>query len=128
MAYDGEIDFDPHWRPRHTALRVPGPDPAFTLTLTREADASRWQTRVHIGASGHLYLIKGATGVPFTISGPVDKPKASMPPGIFAGAAIGTAVLPGIGTTIGAGIGGALGRLFKSDTQAPVASAPKQAK
>ncbi len=27
-----------------------------------------------------------------------------------------------------AGIGGALGRLFKSDTQAPVASAPKQAK
>lgn len=275
VAYDGEIDFDPHWRPRHTALRVPGPDPAFTLTLTREAAADRWQTNVHIAdgtahghlalntdangamrlsgqlapqnidvagamsafnrrspvggkgsgqavlaangkslgellrslhtrttfsvnpatvlrfdlhkaistrgkahdgqtalqaltgqmdtqnteqgmrvtytglkaragkytatgtatiyrrhidASGHFYLIEGAIGVPFTVSGPIDKPKASMPPGIFAGAAIGTAVLPGIGTAIGAGIGGALGRLFKSDTHAPEASAPKPAK
>ncbi len=271
VAYEGEIDFDPHWRPRHMALRVPGPDPAFTLTLTRDADADRWQTRVHtgggtahghlalntdangamqlrgqlapqnievagamstfnrrspvggkgsgqtvltangkslgellrslhtrttfsvnsatvlrfdlhkaisthgkahngqtalqaltgqmdtqntdkgmrvtytglqaragkytatgtatiyrrhIGASGNLYLIEGATGVPFTVSGPIDKPKALMPPGIFAGAAIGTAVLPGIGTSIGAGIGGALGRLFKGSAQPPDVSAP----
>jgi hypothetical protein len=270
VVYDGEIDFDPHWRPRHAELRRPDIKPAFTLTLTREADADRWQTRIHVGggtahgnvaltadangtmhlsghltpqdievasamnsfnrrspvggkgsgptvlsangksvgelvdslhtrttfsvnpatvlrfdldkaisthgkerdgqtalqeltgqldtqntdkgmratytglnaragkytatgkamiyhrqieASGNLYLVEGATGVPFTVSGPIDKPIASMPPGIFAGATVGTAVLPGIGTTIGARIGGTLGRLFKGDAQPP-AGAP----
>jgi len=275
VAYDGEIDFDLLWRPRHAELRRPGIKPAFTLTLTREADADRWQTRIHVGggtahgnvllktaangamhlsgllaphdievasalssfnrrspvggkgsgqtvlsadgkslrelagslhtrttfsvnpatvlrfdldkaistrgkeldgqtvlqeltgqldtqntdqgmratytgikaragkytatgeatiyqrqieASGKLYLVDGTSGVPFTMSGPVDKPRASMPPGVFAGAAIGTAVLPGIGTDIGAGIGGALGRLFKGDAQQPVAPAPVEPK
>jgi hypothetical protein len=47
-----------------------------------------------------------------------------VPPGFFAGAAIGTAVLPGIGTAIGARIGGALGRIFKGGAQQPVAPAP----
>ena len=271
VAYNGEIEFDAHWRPRHAELRLPGINPAFRLTLAREADADRWQTRIHVGggtahgkvvlttaangtmhlsghlaphdievasalssfnrrspvggrgsgetvlsaegksvgelarslhtrttfslnpatvlrfdldkaistrgkeidgqtalqeltgqldtqntdkgmratytgvkvragkytatgeatvyhrqiaAGGNLYLVEGATGVPFTVSGPVDKPKASVPPGIFAGAAIGTAVLPGIGTTIGARIGGAVGRLFKGDAEKPVAPAP----
>ena len=268
VVYDGEIDFDPHWRPRHAELRRPGNKPAFTLTLKREADADRWQARIHVGggtlhgevalttaangamhlsgqlaphdievasavstfnrrspvggklegqtvlsadgksvgelvdslhtrtvfsidpatvlrfdldkaistrgkeldgqtalqgltgqldtqntgegmratytdlkaragkytatgkatiyhrkieASGTLYLVEGRTGVPFTVSGPVDKPTASMPPGVFAGAAIGTAVLPGIGTDVGASIGGALGRIFKGGAPAPVA-------
>jgi hypothetical protein len=48
-----------------------------------------------IEASGHLYLVEGATGVPFTVRGLVGKPKASMPPGVIADATIGTAVLPG---------------------------------
>ncbi len=268
VVYNGEIDFDPNWRPRHAELRRPGIKSDFTLTLTREANAERWQTRIHIGggtahgnvalktaengvmqlsgqlaphdievnsamnafnrrspvggmgsgqtvlsangksagelarslhtrttfsvhpasvlrfdlekairtlgkerdgqttlqvltgqldtqntnegmratysglkaragqytatgkatvyhrqieASGDLYLAEGAVGVPFTVSGPVNKPKASVPPGFFAGAAIGTAVLPGIGTSIGARIGGALDRLFKSDAQSPAA-------
>ncbi len=271
VAYDGEIDFDPHWRPRHAELRRPGIKPAFTLTLTREAHADQWQTRIHVGggtahgnvvlktaangamhlsgqlaphtievasaltafkvpssvggklsgetvlsangksvgelarslhtrttfsvesatvlrfdldkaistrgkqhdgqtalqaltgqmdtqntdegmrvtytgiktragkyiatgkatvyqrqieASGNLDLVEGALGVPFTLSGPVDKPKATVPPGFFAGAVIGTAVLPGIGTAIGARIGGALGRVFKGGGQQPVAPAP----
>ena len=268
VAFDGEIDFDPHWRPRHAELRRPGINPAFTLTLAREADADRWQTRIQVGggtahgnvgfktaangamhlsgqlaphdievasalssfnrrspvagkssgqtvlsadgksvgelarslhtrtrfsvspatllrfdlnkaistggnehdgqtafqdltgqldtqntdagmrvtfsdikaragkytatgeatvyhgqinASGNLDLVEGAIGVPFTLSGPVDNPKASVPPGFFAGAAIGTAVLPGIGTAIGARIGGALGQLFKGGSKQPVA-------
>jgi hypothetical protein len=271
VAYDGEIDFDVNWRPRHAELRRPGISPLFTLTLTREGDADRWQTRIHVGggtahgnvalkatangamhlsgqlaphdievasalssfnrrspvggkgsgptvlsadgksvvelarslhtrtefsvnpatilrfdldkaistrgkehdgqtalqeltgqmdtqntnegmrvtytgikaragkytatgeatiyhrqieASGTLDLIEGAIGVPFTVSGPVDKPKASVPPGFFAGAAIGTAVLPGIGTVIGARIGGALGRIIKGGAQQPVAPTP----
>lgn len=271
VVFEGEIDFDSHWRPRHAELRRPGVKPAFTLTLTREADADRWQTRIHVGggtahgytelktaangvmhlsgqltpqdievesavstfnrrspvagkasgqtllsangdtagdlvrslhtrtafsvnpaavlrfdldkalrtlgkerdgqthlqiltgqldtqntdqgmratytalkaragqysangeatvyrrqiaASGVLYLAEGAVGMPFTVSGPVSQPKASTPPGAFAGAAIGTAVLPGIGTVIGARIGGTLGKLFKGDTQAPAAPTP----
>ncbi len=271
VVYDGEIDFDPHWRPRHAELRRPGIQPAFTLTLAREGDTDRWQTRVNVGggtmhgnvvlktdansvmhlsgqlaphdievasavsafnrrspvagkgsgrtvltangksagelarslhtrtvfsvdpatvlrfdldkairtlgkerdgqtvlqeltgqldtqntdegmratytglkaragqytatghttihrrqidASGTLYLVEGSVGVPFTVSGPVDKPQASVPPGFFAGAAIGTAVLPGIGTVIGARVGGALGRLFKGDAQQPRAPTP----
>ena len=271
VAYDGEIDFDAHWRPRHAELRRPGASPPFTLTSAREGAADRWQMRIHVGggtahgnvalkpatggalhlsgqlaprdievasalhtfnrrspvggkgsgqtvlsadgksvgelarslhtrtvlsidpaailrfdldkaistrgkerdgqtalqvltgqmdtqntaqgmrvtytalkaragkysatgeatiyhsqieASGTLYLAEGATGVAFTVSGPVKKPKATMPPGLFAGAVIGTAVLPGIGTTIGARIGGTLGRIFKGDAQQPVAPAP----
>ncbi len=270
VAYDGEIDFDAHWRPRHAELRRPGASPPFTLTSTREGDADRWQLRIHVGggtahgnvalkpatggvmhlsgqlaprdievasamrtfnrrspvsgrnsgqtvlsadgksvdelvgslhtrtifsvhsatilrfdleksistrgkerngqtalqvltgqmdtqntgqgmrvtytglnasagkytatgkatiyhsqieASGTLYLAEGAPGVPFTVSGPVNQPKASMPPGLFAGAVIGTAVLPGIGTAIGARIGGAVGRIFKGGARQPVAPA-----
>ena len=272
VAYDGEIDFDAHWRPRHAELRRPGASPPFSLTSTREGDSDRWQMRIHVGggtahgnvalklatdgamhlsgqlvpheievasalstfnrrspvggkssgrtvlsadgksakelarslhtrtvfsvdpatilrfdldkaistlgkehdgqtalqaltgqmdtqntgqgmrvtytglkaragnytatgeatiyrsrieASGTLDLVEGAVGVPFTVSGPVNKPTASMPPGVFAGAAIGTAVLPGIGTVIGARIGGALGRIFKGGAQPPGAPAPE---
>ena len=271
VIYDGEIDFDPHWRPRHAELRRPGIKPAFTLTLKREGDADRWQTRIHVGggtghgnvalktaengvmhlsgqleprdievasmmssfnrrsvvggkgsgqtvlsadgkslgelarslhtrttfsvhpatvlrfdldktistrgkerdgqtelqeltgqidtqntdegmratytglkaragkytatsnimiyhrqieASGTFYLVEGATGVPFTVNGPLDKPKLSMERGVMAGAAVGTAVLPGMGTDIGASIGGFFGRLFSGGEPQPAASAP----
>lgn len=268
VIFDGEIDFDPHWRPRHAELRRPGVNPPFTLTATRESEADRWQTQIFVGggtahghvalktaasgamhlsgqlgprgievasalntfnrrsplsgtgngqttlwadgtsvgqltrslhtqtlltvhaatllrfdldkaihtrgqehdgqtplqelsgqldtqngpegmrvtgtgvraragqftatgkgtlyhgqiqASGNLDLVEGAVGVPISLSGPVQKPKVSAPPGFFAGAAIGTAVLPGIGTVIGARIGGALGKVFKGDAPEPVA-------
>ncbi len=264
-SFDGEIDFDLHWRPRRAELRRPGITPRFTLTLAREADADRWQTQIFVGggtahgyialktaedgtamhltgelaprdvevesaisafnrrspisgkgtgqtvvsangaslgeltrslhthttftvnqatvlrfdldkaistrgkehdghtplqeltgqldtqngpegmrvtgtniraragkftatgqgtlyhgqieASGNFDLVEGALGVPFNLSGSVHKPKITVPPGFFAGAAIGTVVLPGIGTVIGARIGGALGKLFKGDAQ-----------
>lgn len=263
VAFDGEIDFDPAWRPRHAELRRPGNTPPFTLTLTREADADRWQTRMVVGggtahgqfalktaadgttmqlsgqlaprnvevasamgsfnrrpplsgkgsgqtvlsasgkslgqltqslhtqtrftvnpatvlrfdldkairtrgkehdgqtalqdltgqldtqngakgmrvtvtdiraragkftatgtamvyhgqieASGNLDLVEGALGVPITLSGPVQKPKVSVPPGFYAGAAIGTVLLPGIGTAIGARIGGVIGEVLSGD-------------
>ena len=266
-SYDGEVDFDPHWRPRHAALRRPGVTPPFVLTLARDGDEDRWQTHITVGggtANGHLALktaedgvmqlsgqlaplgievasaigafnrrspisgsgsgqtvvsasgkspgelarslhtqtrftvssavllrfdldkaintlgkehdgqtplqemtgqldtqngaegmrltgteifaragkftatgkgtvyhgqieasanvdiIEGAIGVPITLSGSVHKPKVSVPPGFLAGAAIGTVVLPVIGTAIGARIGGAIGKLFKGDPQSPV--------
>jgi len=271
VVYEGEIDFDAHWRPRHAELRRPGISPPFTLTLTREGDADRWQARTRVGggtadgtvslksaasgamhlsgqlaphdievasalssfnrqpsvggkgsgqtvlsadgnsvgelarslhtrtvfsvnpatilrfnldkaistqrkeydgrtvlqeltgqmdtqntdqglrvtytglraragmyivtgeatiykrqveASGTLDLVAGVIGMPFTVRGSVDKPNVSVPPGFFAGVAIGTAVLPGIGTVIGSRIGGALGEIFKGGAQQPVTPAP----
>lgn len=262
-AFDGEVDFDPNWRPRHAELRRPGHTPSFTLTLTREADVDRWQTQIVVGggtahghvalktaedgttmrlsgqlaprgievasalatfnrrspiggkangetelsasgkslgqltrslhtqtrftvdpatvlrfdldkaistrgkehdgqtalqeltglletqngaegmrttftdiraragkftatgkgtiyqgqiaASGNLDLVEGALGIPITLSGPAKKPKVTVPPGFYAGAAIGTVLLPGIGTAIGARIGGAIGEVFSGD-------------
>ncbi len=269
VAFDGEIAFDPQWRPRHATLRRPGHTPPFTLTLVREADADRWQTQIVVGggtahgnvllktaadgtmhlsgqlaprdvevasalntfnrrspvsgkatgqtvlsasgktaglltrslhtqtrftvnpatvlrfdldkairtrgkehdgqtalqeltgrldtqngaegmrvtvsdiraragqftatgkatvyhgqieASGNLDWVEGAVGVPITLSGPVQKPKVSVPPGFYAGAAIGTVMLPGIGTAIGARIGSAIGQVFKGDAQKPDAT------
>lgn len=261
--FDGEIDFDPHWRPRHAELRRPGHTPPFVLKVTREGHADRWQTHTVVGggtahgqvalktaedgatlrlsgqldprdvevasamstfnrrspvagkanaqtelwaegkslgqltrslhtrtrftvnpatvlrfdldkairtrgkehdgqtplqeltgqldtqngaegmrvtvtdiraragqftatgkamvyhgqieASGNLDWIEGAVGVPVTLSGPVQKPKVTVPPGFYAGAAIGTVLLPGIGTAIGARIGGAIGEVFSGD-------------
>ena len=263
--FDGEIDFDPHWRPSHAELRRSGITPPFTATAVREANADRWQMQIFVGggtahghlalktaedstamhlsgelaprdievesalrtfnrrspisgkgtgrtvltatgvsfgeltrslhthtpftvnhavvlrfdldkaistrgkehdgqtplqeltgqldtqngpegmrvtgtdiraragkftatgqgslyhgqieASGNFDVVEGALGIPFSLSGSVHKPKVTVPPGFFAGAAIGTAVLPVIGTVIGARIGGALGKLFKGDVQ-----------
>lgn len=80
---------------------------------TASGEAVVWQKRVD--ANGTLDIVDGLVGVPFTINGPVQKPDVKVPPGFFAGAAIGTAVLPGVGTVIGARIGGALGRVFGND-------------
>lgn len=80
--------------------------------------------RRQLSAEGKLDIAGGLIGVPFTATGPVRKPDLEVPKGFFAGAAIGTAVLPGIGTVIGANIGGAMSRLFGGKPGVP-ASAPK---
>ncbi len=64
VAYDGEIDFDADWRPRHAELRRPDISPPFTLELAREGDADRWQARIHVGG-GTLHgdvALETATG------------------------------------------------------------------
>jgi hypothetical protein len=68
-----------------------------------------------IDAKGRLSRVDGTITVPFTATGPINKPKISAPPGVVAGAVIGTAILPGTGTRIGARIGGAFGRLFNHE-------------
>ena len=87
-------------------------------TATGEATVYHRQ----VEASGTLYLAEGAMGVPFTVSGPADKPKASVPPASFAAAAVSAAVVTSTGT--GARIGGALGRTFEGGEQQPVTAAP----
>lgn len=80
---------------------------------TAKGQAVIWQRQVD--AQGTLDIVDGLVGVPFTLKGPTRKPDFKIPPGFWAGAAIGTAVLPGVGTVIGARIGGALGRVFGRD-------------
>jgi hypothetical protein len=96
-------------------MRVTGTDiraRAGSFTATGKGTVYHGQ----IEADGNVDLVEGAIGIPVSLSGSVHEPKAAVPPGFFAGAAIGTAVLPGIGTAIGARIGGALGKVFGKKT------------
>lgn len=59
VVYDGEVDFDPAWRPRKAALRRPGVTPATDLSLTRQGQDDRWATRIRMGggtADGEVRL------------------------------------------------------------------------
>jgi hypothetical protein len=51
----------------------------------------------------------GLLEVPFALRGPTQEPEFELAWGTLAGAAVGTAVLPGIGTVLGAKIGGMFG-------------------
>ncbi|QOF75832.1 hypothetical protein IG197_35595 (plasmid) [Aminobacter sp. SR38] len=64
--------------------------------------------RKRVDAQGQLEIGGGIVDVPISAHGPLRKPEFSIAWGTIAGAAIGTAVLPGIGTVIGAKIGGAV--------------------
>jgi uncharacterized protein involved in outer membrane biogenesis len=59
VVYDGEVDFDPGWRPRKAELRRPGFKPATDLALTRQGQEDRWAARIHVGggtADGEVRL------------------------------------------------------------------------
>lgn len=49
VVYDGEVDFDPGWRPRKAGLRRPGVHPDTHLTLTRQGPDDRWEARIQVG-------------------------------------------------------------------------------
>ena len=72
-----------------------------------------------INAEVKVDMVGGLIGVPLKVTGLLDAPQvsvaipASTVAGATAGAVIGTAVLPGVGTAIGAGV--AIGKLFKGD-------------
>jgi hypothetical protein len=90
---------------------------AHAGSFTATGDATIFNRKIE--GQGTLDVVQGVVGVPFTISGTTREPKASVPPGVFAGAAVGTAVLPGIGTVLGARIGGSLGRLLRDRPEPP---------
>jgi hypothetical protein len=64
--------------------------------------------RKQLAAQGELDIAGGLVDVPFAAHGPTRKPTFRIAKGSIAGAAIGTVLLPGIGTAIGAQIGGAV--------------------
>ena len=100
----------------------------------RSATAAVTVYHRQLEASGILYLVAGGTGIPFSVSGPVDKPKMTVSKGAFVGATIGAAMPSDIGigaavpsdTGIGARIINALGRMFSGGAPEPAAEAPDQ--
>lgn len=59
LIYEGEVDFDPGWRPRKAALRRPGVTPPTDMALTRQGQDDRWAARIRVGggtADGELSL------------------------------------------------------------------------
>ncbi|RYZ07680.1 MAG: AsmA family protein, partial [Comamonadaceae bacterium] len=91
-------------RLRYTGLK------ARSGVLTATGSATVFNRRLEGEAS--VDLIDDVLGVPFKLSGTLDKPELSMTRSAMAGAAIGTAVLPGVGTALGARLGERIGRLF----------------
>ena len=65
VVYEGEIDFDAHWRPRTAQLRRPGLNPAADLSIAREGQEDRWATRINLAngtANGELRLQTRSNG------------------------------------------------------------------
>jgi hypothetical protein len=60
-------------------------------------------------------IVDGVVGMPLKLGGTLDGPELSLSGAALAGAAVGTAVLPGVGTAIGARIGQQIERIFGGD-------------
>lgn len=70
-------------------------------------------------------LVDGVVGVPLKIGGTMSDPELSLTGAALTGAAIGSAVLPGVGTAIGARVGQQLEKMFGSDKKPAPRPAPK---
>lgn len=84
-------------RLRYTGLQ------ARSGVLTARGNATVLNRRLEGVAA--IDLVEGIVGVPFALGGTLDAPRLSLSDGALAGAAVGTAVLPGAGTALGARIG-----------------------
>ncbi|MDO9354948.1 MAG: hypothetical protein Q7T55_14720, partial [Solirubrobacteraceae bacterium] len=62
---------------------------------------------------------------PLKVAGTLDAPELSLTGGALTGAAIGSAVLPGVGTAIGARIGQKVEKLFGGDDKPPRPRGPR---
>lgn len=69
-------------------------------------------------------LIDGVVGMPLQIGGTMSEPEVSLTGGALAGAAVGTAVLPGVGTALGARAGQQLEKLFGAEEPVKKKPAP----
>lgn len=98
---------------------------AFTASGRARLSSSR-----QINAEFEVDLVEGIVGVPLLLSGPIESMAVSVPKSAIAGAAIGTAVLPGVGTAIGARLGAGVGKLFGGQPAAarPAAARPAPGK
>jgi uncharacterized protein involved in outer membrane biogenesis len=63
--FDGELDFDPGWRPRTAELRRPEFKPLTSMALARQGLADQWDVRIKLGggtADGTAQLQTQANG------------------------------------------------------------------
>jgi hypothetical protein len=73
--------------------------------------------RVSVNLAGDSKLgnaIGGAVGVPLMVGGTLDNPEVTLSRSALLGAAIGTALMPGVGTGAGANLGDRVGEGFRS--------------
>jgi hypothetical protein len=75
--------------------------------FTASGEATLLNRRIEARAA--VDLVDGLVGVPVQVAGTLDALQVSVPRGALIGAAIGTLLLPGIGTAIGARLGGGAG-------------------
>lgn len=71
VPFEGEIDFDPKWRPRTADIRRAGFKPQGRMLLTRQGDADRWTAKIALGggtADGEVALETSRDGV-YALSG-----------------------------------------------------------
>lgn len=71
-------------------------------------------------------LVDGVVGVPLKIGGTVSDPELSLTGAALTGAAIGSAVLPGVGTAIGARVGQQVEKMFGGNKPKPNKPAPRR--
>ncbi|MDD4963497.1 MAG: AsmA family protein [Gallionella sp.] len=76
--------------------------------------------RITGGLDAYLKGTLGLVSIPLVISGTTDQPHVNPSGAFLAGAALGTALMPGVGTVIGMKIGGLLNKIFSDD--GPVAA------
>ena len=91
------------------------------IKVTSGALSASGKARVanrRIDAEFAVDIVDGLVGVPLKITGPMDQVRVSMPVSALAGAAVGTAILPGVGTALGARIGAAIGQIFGAEPAA----------
>ncbi len=72
--------------------------------------------RVSVNVAGDSKLgnaIGGAVGVPLQVGGTLDNPEVTLSRSALLGAAIGTALMPGVGTGAGANLGDRIGEGFR---------------
>jgi hypothetical protein len=72
--------------------------------------------RVSVNLAGDSKLgsaLGGAVGVPLVVGGTLDKPEVTLSRSALLGAAIGTVLMPGVGTGAGAGVGEKIGNSLR---------------
>lgn len=65
VVYDGEVDFDQHWRPRTAQLRRPDYQPLTQASLARLGLQDQWRVNINLGGgtlNGELQLKTTARG------------------------------------------------------------------
>ena len=111
VVYEGDLDFDPLWRPRTAELRRPAFTPATNLQLTRIGNEDRWTTRINVGGgtgNGEVQLKEASAGN-FQITGQLKPRNVEVSSALaafnrrspIAGKATGDTTLKASGSSVG---------------------------